>query len=94
VIVSRASTWRWRRREPFATSASSTLTLETEVRFATPADQAAFAEALTRALSDLVAQFHDESAAEGRSFRFMIGGHPVAPDNSDGENDDASEQTH
>jgi len=72
----------------------ATLTLETEVRFATPADQAAFAEALTRALSDLVAQFHDESAAEGRSFRFMIGGHPVAPDNSDGENDDASEQTH
>ena len=72
----------------------ATLTLETEVRFATPADQAAFAEALTRAVSDLVSQFHDEFAAEGRRFRFMIGGHPVAPNNPDGENDDASEQTH
>lgn len=72
----------------------ATLTLETEVRFATPADQAAFAEALTQAVSDLVSRYHDESAAEGRSFRFMIGGHPVVPDNSDGENDDASARTH
>ncbi len=72
----------------------ATLTLETEVRFATPADQAAFAEALTQAVSDLVSRYHDESAAEGRRFRLMIGGHPVAPDNPDGENDDAPEQTH
>lgn len=72
----------------------ATLTLETEVRFATPADQAAFAEALTRAVADLVSRFHDDSAAGGRLFRFMVGGHPVAPDNRDGDNDDAPEQTH
>ncbi len=72
----------------------ATLTLETEVRFASPSDQAAFAADLNRAISDLVARYHDESATEGRSFRFMIGGHPVAPGNSDGEDDNASEQAH
>lgn len=73
----------------------ATLTLETEVRFATPADQAAFAEALTGAVSELVSRYHDESAAAGRCFRFMIGGHPVAPSNpDDGDNDDAPEQAH
>lgn len=61
----------------------ATLTLETEVRFATPADQAAFAEALTGAISELVARHHDEAAPRGRSFRFMIGGHPVAPADPD-----------
>lgn len=72
----------------------ATLTLETEVRFATPAAQAAFAAALARAVSELSARFHDESAPEGRRFRFMIGGHPVAPANEDGQDDDTSERTH
>lgn len=72
----------------------ATLTLETEVRFATVAQQAAFADELTRIVSDLAARYHDESAADGRTFRFMIGGHPVAPKNLDGEDDDAPDRTH
>ncbi len=72
----------------------ATLTLETEVRFATPADQAAFAQALTRAVADLASRYHDESAPEGRTFRFMIGGHPAAPTHPEGGNDDVSNQAH
>ena len=37
-----------------------TLTLESEVRFATPADQLAFANALSAAFADLVRRYHDD----------------------------------
>jgi DNA-binding transcriptional ArsR family regulator len=77
----------------------ATLTVETEVRFATPADQAAFAAALTAKLAELVAQFHNESATAGRRFRFMLGGHPEAPDDpnpdsDNGDNDGPSDHPH
>lgn len=54
-----------------------TLTVETEVRFASPSAQAAFAEELTAALTRLAAKYHDGSAPEGRTFRFFVGGHPA-----------------
>jgi DNA-binding transcriptional ArsR family regulator len=57
-----------------------TLTLEAEVRFATPAAQRAFADALTRAFADVVAQFHNETAPEGRTFRVFACGYPAVPD--------------
>lgn len=56
-----------------------TLTLETEVRFATPADQAAFAEEAAALLSELAARYHDEEAESGRRFRFALLGHPAPP---------------
>jgi len=54
-----------------------TLTLHADVRFATPADQQAFAQELTRALGALVARFHDDKAPRGRAFRVMAGAWPA-----------------
>ncbi len=60
-----------------------TLTIETDVQFASAADQAAFAEALADSVARLAAQFNKPSAADGRRFRFVIGGHPApAPDDT------------
>lgn len=54
-----------------------TLTVETEVRFATPADQRAFADDLAKALTRLAAKYHRPDAAEGRAFRVFACGHPA-----------------
>lgn len=56
-----------------------TLSAETGVRFATPADQKAFNEELANALAHLVGKYHTESAADGRWFRVTIGSHPALP---------------
>ncbi len=54
----------------------ATFALDGEVRFATAADRAAFAEELTQAVTALVAKYHDESAAGGRDHRVIIAIHP------------------
>jgi len=54
-----------------------TLTLTSEVRFASAETRNAFAEELATALAQLSAKYHDEAAEEGRAFRFFIGGYPV-----------------
>jgi siderophore synthetase component len=54
-----------------------TLTLETEVRFTSPEAQRAFAAELTEALSSLAARYHQAATPGGRSFRFVLAGHPV-----------------
>src|SRR4029079_8800776 len=46
-----------------------TLTVETDVRFATPADQRQFADELTTALTTLAAKYHHPDATKGRTFR-------------------------
>jgi DNA-binding transcriptional ArsR family regulator len=56
-----------------------TLTLETNVRFATPADQRRFADELTTALSTLAARYHRPDAAQGRTFRVFACGYPAVP---------------
>jgi DNA-binding transcriptional ArsR family regulator len=56
-----------------------TLTLETEVRFATPADQRRFADELTAALSTLAAKYHHPDAPQGRTFRVLACGYPAVP---------------
>jgi DNA-binding transcriptional ArsR family regulator len=57
-----------------------TLTIETEVRFASPAAQHAFATELAGCVATLVARHHDAHAPLGRGFRFLIAGHPHATD--------------
>ncbi len=58
----------------------STTTLETEVRFRTPADRTAFSQELTYLLAQLIAQYHDTTAPDGRTFRFVLGSYPfIAP---------------
>ncbi len=54
-----------------------TLTLETEVRFASAEAQQGFARDVTEALSSLAARYHQADAAGGRTFRFVLTGHPA-----------------
>src|SRR5262245_62323091 len=59
-----------------------TLTLETDVRFATPADQRRFADELTSALATLAAKYHHPDAPQGRTFRVFACGYPAVPQRS------------
>jgi len=56
-----------------------TITLETTVRFATPADQRQFADDLTAALTTLAARYHQPDATGGRTFRVFACGYPAVP---------------
>ena len=53
-----------------------TFALASEIRFASSASRAAFAEELVNAVGELVRRYHDERASGGRWFRFHIGGYP------------------
>lgn len=67
----------------------ATLSLETTLTFASPADQAAFAEEMARAVGEVVRRHHDPEAEEGRRFRLVMGSFP-APDGSDAPDEDAA----
>ncbi|PPK71351.1 helix-turn-helix protein [Actinokineospora auranticolor] len=54
----------------------ATFAIDGEVRFASAADRAGFAEELTRAVTSLVAKYHDESAEGGRAHRIVVAVHP------------------
>jgi DNA-binding transcriptional ArsR family regulator len=56
-----------------------TLTLETLIRFATPADQRRFADELASALTALAAKYHHPDAPQGRTFRVFACGYPFVP---------------
>jgi DNA-binding transcriptional ArsR family regulator len=58
----------------------ATLSIDTEVRFRSAADRAAFSHELTAAVAALVSRFHDESAPGGRRHRLMIGAYPKPED--------------
>ena len=57
----------------------ATLTLDSEVRFASAEARAAFTSELTTAITELVAKYHDESAPQGRRFRLVTIAHPAPP---------------
>ena len=52
----------------------ATFALDGEVRFASPADRAAFAEELTVAVTDLLGRYHSET---GRKHRLVVAVHPA-----------------
>ncbi|GGU49826.1 ArsR/SmtB family transcription factor [Lentzea flava] len=54
----------------------ATFALDGEVRFATAADRAAFAEELATCVTRLVAKYHDEQAEGGRAHRVVVALHP------------------
>jgi DNA-binding transcriptional ArsR family regulator len=60
-----------------------TLTVETEVRFATPADQRRFADELAKALAAAAAKYHHAAAPQGRTFRVFACGYPALPARSE-----------
>jgi len=70
----------------------ATLSLQTRVRFADPAARQAFTEELTRRIAELVAEYHDEQATGGRTFKFFVGGYPEIAPEAEGESmpDDGS----
>jgi DNA-binding transcriptional ArsR family regulator len=64
----------------------ATLTLTSEVRFASAEARNDFAEELATALAELSAKYNDEDAPGGRRFRFFVGGHAALPeDGNEGE---------
>ena len=54
----------------------ATFAVDGEVRFASAAERAAFADELTRALTALVGKYHDEHAEGGRTHRLVLAIHP------------------
>jgi DNA-binding transcriptional ArsR family regulator len=54
-----------------------TLSLDSEIRFRSAADRAAFSRELTNAVTSLVARYHDESAPGGRAHRLVLVAHPL-----------------
>ena len=54
----------------------ATFALDGEVRFASAADRAAFAEELAGAVTGLVARYHDPDAPRGRDHRLVVALHP------------------
>lgn len=67
---------RLARRADAAEQPLATLTIETEIRFASATDRAAFTTELTAAVRDLAARHHDESAPRGRWHRLVVAAHP------------------
>lgn len=53
-----------------------TLSVDADVRFATPADRDAFAVELGDAVRALAAEYHDESVPDGRTYRVVVLSHP------------------
>jgi len=54
----------------------ATFAMDGEVRFASAADRAAFAEELAAAVTALVSKYHDEHATHGRDHRVIVAIHP------------------
>ena len=65
------------RRAKKAGKRLATLAVDTEVRFRSPADRAAFTSELADAITKLVSKYHDASAPGGRAHRLVIVAHPL-----------------
>ena len=63
----------------------ATLAVDTEVRFRSPEDRAAFSAELTEAITKLVSKYHDESAPGGRAHRLVVVAHPLPQQNAASE---------
>lgn len=60
-----------RARKPLAT-----LAIDTEIRFASAADRAAFTDELAATVTSLAARYHDERSPNGRWHRLIVAAHP------------------
>jgi DNA-binding transcriptional ArsR family regulator len=70
----------------------ATLGIDSEVRFASARDRAAFSAELADAVNGLVAKYHDEHARAGRPHRFVVALHPsitIDPNDRDKPNEEA-----
>jgi DNA-binding transcriptional ArsR family regulator len=55
----------------------ATLSIDTEIRFKSAADRAAFTNELTEAVRTLVSRYHHATAPAGRAHRLVIVAHPL-----------------
>jgi DNA-binding transcriptional ArsR family regulator len=65
------------RRSREANKQLPVLAMDTEIRFRSAAERAAFTQELSAAVTSLVSRYHDESAPGGRSHRVVIVAHPL-----------------
>jgi hypothetical protein len=65
------------RRAKQADKRLATLAVDTEVRFRSATDRAAFSNELAEAVAKLVSKYHDESAPGGRAHRLVVVAHPL-----------------
>jgi len=65
------------RRSRTADKRLATLSLDTEIRFRSAADRAAFSNELIQAVTQLVSRYHDEFAPGGRAHRLVVMAHPL-----------------
>lgn len=56
-----------------------TMSLQSEVRFASPQTRKDFVEELTQMLATLIAKYHDQKTPGGRCFQFNLGAYPALP---------------
>ncbi|MEZ5966520.1 MAG: helix-turn-helix domain-containing protein [Planctomycetota bacterium] len=56
----------------------ATLSIDTEIRFRSAAERAAFSNDLTAAITALATRYHDEQAPGGRPHRLVVLAHPLA----------------
>ena len=55
----------------------ATLSIDSEIRFRSAAERAAFSEELAASVADLAARYHDATAAGGRLHRLVVLAHPL-----------------
>jgi hypothetical protein len=67
------------RRAETARQPLATLALDSEIRFASAADRAAFTSELAETIASLVARYHDEATPRGRWHRLVVAAHPSPP---------------
>jgi len=70
------------RRATEAGKRLATLSIDTEIRFRSATDRAAFTSELTDAITKLVSKYHDDTMPGGRVHRLVIVAHPL-PQKSD-----------
>lgn len=66
----------WRRAKA-ADKDLATLAVDTEIRFASAADRAAFTRDLSQAVTELASRYHHPSAPGGRAHRLVVVAHPT-----------------
>lgn len=70
----------------------ATLSIDTEVRFRSSEERAAFSQELTGAVNALVARYHDESAPGGRRHRIVVGAYPTPIETNQNSEDKVTEE--
>lgn len=65
----------WRRAR-LAEKGLATLAIDTEIRFVSPADRAAFTNELSQVVAELASRYHNPAALGGRSHRLVVVAYP------------------